>query len=205
MTGREVWAFPLAHPSFVLRGKWGFEPAQIAYLKRAREALSGSFTPISLDEPPMPTTTRPTLLDLVRWRQGVTGAGVVLDIETAGPHLVCVGLLCLTRMEAVVVPFRQQGGATYWGVDELPRVVVWLDRLLGDASIPKITHNGAGFDIPYLMELGFECRGFADDTMVMLHTVYPELPKALEFAGVLFGGMPPWKHLSGSDESEEGK
>lgn len=200
--GRPVLVLPILHPSAIIRGKFAYRDAQVEVLKRARAYLRGEWTPPTPDltHTPVPATLFPTLTSLMEWRHGPLTQGVVVDIETAGPYLVCVGLLRLADRHALVVPFRTQGGGQYWRADQLPWVVDWLWEVLANPEVPKVFHNGVSFDIPYLEEVGFEVDGPLRDTIVMQHTNNPEQPKKLEWCAVTFCGYQPWKHLGGPDD-----
>jgi len=201
---------PIAHPAWILRGMYKHEPAQATYLRRAKALADGTATP-----PPDPTTPptnaifTPGLHDLQLFREGLdrcTDKTLATDIECAGKHLVGIGFCRHEDLHCLYVPIRRRAALPYWtDPADLMEVVVWLDEILGNPDIPLVFHNGNTFDEPFLRRVGFEVRGFVDDTMVMVHTAYPELPKALEFNAVLYCGFNPWKHLSSVEEVGEGK
>jgi hypothetical protein len=189
-----------------MRGAAAYGPPQITSLKRARAIEREGWQEVSLGRSPVPLSVVPPIdpiPTLTEWEAGCGVDGVVIDIETAGPMLLCVGILTLDEPRtALVVPFRGEGGVPWYGDPaDLKGVVAWLSRFLADPTIPKVFHNGQSFDVPYLQDLGFSVGGYEDDTLLMQHTAYAELPKGLEWCAVTYCGARPWKHL-GKAEGE---
>lgn len=210
MMGAAVWVVPILHPAYILRGLFGLEPAQVLYLKRVRKILDGWEPPQpSVEEGPPGALTHPTLEQMFQWKgelERLPDRTLAVDIENAGDFLLCVGFCRVADEQSLCVPLRKQGGEPWWEWEDLREVVGWLCAILEDPSIPKVFHNGQAHDVPVLERLGFEVRGYAGDTLIMQHVAYPEMPKRLEFIGILYSGMPAWKWLSrGADEEGEGK
>jgi hypothetical protein len=80
--------------------------------------------------------------------------------------------------------------------------IAWTYGVLASPDIPKVFHNGQAYDIPLLIENGFDVGGYMGDTLLMAHCAYPEMPKSLEYLGVLYGKVPGWKHLTRDYEGE---
>lgn len=197
------YVVPILHPAYILRGQWGLEPAQIKYLATVREIATTGYTPtVDPATPPVGTTIGPTLSQVLEYLAHPNNSGgVAVDIEAAGPHLMCIGLCRVRDLEGIVVPFRTEGTTQYWSLAELRTLVEHLVRWFADPSVPKVFHNGQGFDVPYLENLGFKVAGYSFDTMLAQHVLYPEMPKRLEFIATLYLGYPRWKHLK-SDAGE---
>jgi hypothetical protein len=134
---------------------------------------------------------------------------VSIDIENAGPHIICVGFTLFHLESGVVgtticVRFRRRGGRCYWtSRRELLAVVGWMYSFLSDPRLAKVFHNGVVYDVPILMGLGFEVQGRLIDTMNLQHTCYPEMSKGLQFTSTLYLWTPCWKRLT--DETDEGE
>ena len=198
---------PLLHPSSVLRGNHHLEPAQIAYLKRvARDP-----TPTLVDPRKLPPLCNPdpTLQDLTNFAAITRGISKVVsfDIENAGPHLVCVGMVRihpdLTPADGVCFRFRRAGGLPWWeSFDDHLEVVKLLDGILGDGTVTKVGHFIIQHDVPFLTTLGFHVHGKLIDTSALLHATHSELPKGLQFNAALFCGAPHWKDIS--DDKDAG-
>jgi hypothetical protein len=202
----KVWAVPILHPAFILRGRFADEPAQVLYLKRARELLANPGSAAGGSVPVAPV--RPTLVDLHQWEAGLvaSGGGCAVDIETAGDHLRCVGMAWLAEpYTPLVVPVRTQGGDLYWSPSDFRDMLVWLWGILADESLQKVFHNGQAFDVPMLEHWGFTVRGYEFDTMLAQHVCYPGMDKGLEFMAKMYLGSPGWKHMVRGETDGEGK
>jgi hypothetical protein len=208
------WITPLVHPASILRGRPALEPIQVAHLRRL--AADPHPTPVDTSLAPPGCDPDPTL-ETLRWftalvRTGIPGEVVVLDIENAGPCLVCCGLLRMHRNRdilpagpdrGVCFRFRRQGGAPWWtNWDEHLEVVTLLDSILGDPHITKVGHFIIQHDLPLLLDLGFALDGPLIDTSVLCHAVHAEIPKGLQFLSTAMLGAPRWKDIP--DEKEVG-
>lgn len=198
----------LLHPAAVLRGMFEREPDQIEYLRRAKAFVNGKLEPVHIDAPlPSNAILFPKLLDLERFSALDLSEGISLDIESAGPYIICVGLMSVADEDYVCVRFRTQGGAMYWSSWQEHRdATEWLYLLLADEAVPKVMHNGQAFDFIELETTGFRMANFADDTMLRQGCANPGHPKALQEMATTFLGMPNWKHLvKESWDDKEGK
>lgn len=201
-----------------MRGLWAREPCQEVYLRRLHRWSKGKIpTPlIDVSNPPPNTNIFPRKEDLdafaEEFRPGADGFDAVsIDIENAGPHIICVGLTALHLSSGsigrtVCLRFRRRGGGLWFrSRRELLEAVGWLDVLLSWSDVAKVFHNGVTHDIPILEELGFTVAGRLIDTMVLAHTCYPELPKSLQFCATLYLWSPCWKTLVDEKDEDEGK
>ena len=196
-----VVVLPIQHPAFILRGNWAEEPAQIEYLKYAKDIANGQANPLgevrSFSEPPAglagyyPT---PTLTDLGKWRDQLTDESITVDIETAGEHIRLVGFYG-SAAGYLSFPIRVAGGGLYWSDSDFPSAVGWLWDLLSDSSVSKCFHNGQAFDVPMLERSGFVVAGYTFDTMLGMHVAYPGVPKGLEDLAKVYLRCGGWKQL----------
>jgi hypothetical protein len=64
----------------------------------------------------------------------------------------------------------------------------------------KIAHNGI-YDTQYLFKYDIAARNFTEDTMLLFHSLYPAMPKALGFLGSIYANERAWKawRVRGSD------
>lgn len=211
----KAWVLGTWHPARILRGGHALDLPARAHLRHLAEvapAIATGELPATYrdvgEHPTQNCVISPTLPSLWAWGlpRSTLREGVALDIECAGHHLRGVGLCKLSNLDYLWLPFRSQGGQQYWTASALPRAVEWLYDLLADESIPKVMHNGQSFDVPYLEELGFVVRGYAEggaDTMLMQHLAYPEQPKGLNYCATLYARLPQWKQLSKVEEEED--
>lgn len=193
----------ILHPAYIMRGQWAQDPLQPTYLARAREiAEAGHYTP------PDPTTLPPNANIFPSLRQLEEFSATTdptdpchLDIEAAGDHLICCGILRASDESYVCVRFRGQGG-DLWEPADLPARAEWLFNFLS-GPWPKIFHNGQAYDVPQLERLGFVVNGFTDDTLLLAHLTYAEMKKALAFLALTYCGIPNWKTLVSPEDEEK--
>ena len=204
---------PIQDPGQIVKGQWAKEPCQETYLRRLWRFVRGEapkpMTNRDIDQPPPNTVLFPTIPDLENFSRELENYDAIsIDIENAGPHIICVGICSLSLDtgdvgRTVCLRFRRSGGGLYWRTrQELLDVVGWLYSVLADARLGKVFHNGVVYDVPILQGIGFHVRGRLIDTMNLAHACYPELSKGLQFTATLYNWAPVWKVLS--DETDEG-
>lgn len=205
---------PIQHPGAIVRGQWAKEPCQETYLRRLWDAVKGrvEWPDPDVSKPPPNSILFPTIPDLHRFtKESEDYDAISIDIENAGRHIICVGFTLLDIQTGqlgttLCVRFRRRGGGLYWtNRSQLLQVVEWLYRLLGDARLVKVFHNGVVYDVPILESLGFIVAGRLLDTLNLQHTCYPEMGKGLQFTSTLYLWAPCWKLLVDEDEEAEGK
>jgi hypothetical protein len=162
---------------------------------------------VDITKPPPNSVLFPTLEDLARFDKQLRlfGSGLVIDLETAGPHIICAGLGVATPQGMglkVCLRFRTKGGGLYWSWPDHLKATEWLAKWLADDTIAKIFHYGVGFDVRVLEDLGFEVNGRIIDTMGMAHTAYSEAPKGLQWLATTWLGTPRWKDLVDEKDGE---
>lgn len=137
-----------------------------------------------------------------------------VDIEGTGLNLdytdiVVIGFAC-SRERALIVPLRSSGGAHYWSPDDILRAQRCLKELLLNRKL--LFQNGYGYDVPLLRRDGWEIpwENFISDTMVLHHSLDPELPHNLGFISSVWGSQEYWKesfidrkeHIYDTDQTE---
>ena len=178
---------PTYHPTNVLRN-WPLRVVVLAdLLKAAREQ---HFPEVR--RPHRELTVQPTLADISEWFQRPTTA-YACDIETKRGQIEMIGF-ARSRSDALVVPFVEIGrpSNSYWGSleDELTARRLCYSALTG--PIPKIWQNGL-YDLQYLAREGCYPRNCTEDTMLLHHSMYPELQKGLGFLGSIYSNEAAWK------------
>jgi len=209
---QQVKVVPLAHPAAIQRGGWGREAFQVLHLKRVKQWVFDGrpCKPMDMTKAPPSANLSPTLTEIQQFLEDprCQGQGITLDIEAAGPHFRCLGLMLCDDEEYICIHFRRQGGATYWPYGELLKIVAMLQLFLADPTIPKVMHNGQAYDVLQLEELGFEVGGYFEggfDTLLAHRYAYGEAPADLQTLGIAYGGMSAWKRLVSEDDEGEGK
>lgn len=182
---------PTYHPAGVLR-QWSWRPIVVADLMKAwREAQFPE-----LRRPQRQVLVNPTLEEIARWVDrtlALAPASLAVDVETGQRQIKCIGF-ARSRSEALVVPFvdfgRQDG--SYWvsaGVERAAREQV--QRLLA-SGIPLVFQNGL-YDLQYILGEGFTLANCSEDTMLLHHSLFPELQKGLGFLGSIYTSEASWK------------
>jgi DNA polymerase len=121
---------------------------------------------------------------------------IAVDIETAGTLITCLGFAPNERV-SLVVPFYdpRRAGGNYWAtIDDERRAWAFVRRVL-HLPARKLFQNGM-YDIGYLWRtVGLTPVNPAEDTMLLHHSIYPELQKGLGFLGSLYTDEPAWKQM----------
>lgn len=189
------------HPARILRGGWALDPVQIEYTKRFARR---EFDREPIHEPPPGAVLDPTLEDLARWEKELLALPdhtLTCDIENAGPHIRLIGFARVHDERAIVVPFRRQGGAVAGTYAEIRARAEWCQRVL--QTYPVVMHNGQAHDVPHLEGVGFEQVNLVDDTILMQHVAYPELPRGLQFCATWYCKMPVWKGVEAAEDEDK--
>jgi len=186
-----IKVLPTYHPAGVLR-QWSWRPIVVADLMKAwRESAF-----LELRRPARSVLVDPTLAEIEQWA-GQTLANppalLAFDIETGQQQIKCIGF-ARSRTEAAVVPFVDltQRNGSYWSTpaEELSAWSV-VGRLLG-SGITKVAQNGL-YDLQYLFKMGLVVRNCLEDTMLLHHSLFPEMRKGLGFLGSIYTDEASWK------------
>jgi uracil-DNA glycosylase len=187
----EIKVLATYHPAGVLR-QWSWRPIVVADLmKAAREAEFPD-----LRRPQRIVLINPTLEECEAWATETIAMQPPLlsfDIETGQQQIKCIGF-GRSRSEALVVPFVDLTHPTgsYWPTPEA-ELNAWsvVQRLLG-SEIPKVAQNGV-YDLQYLFRMGLTVTNCWEDTMLLHHSLFPELRKGLGFLGSIYTSEMSWK------------
>lgn len=134
---------------------------------------------------------RPTLNDIVKFIDEILKPSPMFscDIETKGGTITCIGFG--THENALCIPFYEHGH--YWKAHEEFEVFKLLRKILR-MNKPIIFQNGM-YDISWLYEKLKLTPRFMEDTMLLHHSMYPEMKKSLGFLSSLYTNEPSWKWL----------
>lgn len=181
---------PTYHPSYLFK-VWSHRPVVLADLMKARH--EGTFPEIR--RPARRVLVNPTIGEIGDWVTDIwlhPPKYLSVDIETATGSITMIGF-ARSRANAIVIPFfdRARGGNFWQSEDGELAARAYCQDLLG-SSIPKLTQNGL-YDIQYLLREGYSLRAFTDDTMLLHHSLYPEMKKGLGFLGSIYTSEPAWK------------
>lgn len=189
---------PIYHPASLFYGAeqggmWHWRPIIVADLMKAwREAERPE-----LVRPQRQVLVNPTIEECEAWtRETLNRTGQMLlscDIETGAGQIKCVGF-ARSRTEALVIPFVSQEtpGWSYWASESLElRAWQCVQDLLG-SGIGLVFQNGL-YDLQYLARLGLRPKNVREDTMLLHHSLHPELQKGLGFLGSIYTNEASWK------------
>lgn len=199
-TPRGLKVLPTFHPAFVLRN-WAQRPIVAAdMLKAAREA---KFPEII--RPERIVHYSPTLEELEDY---VNQDHPILsvDIETARGQITSIGFASSTTF-AMVVPFVvnvHSAPHSYWPTTYDETTAWRLVKILLETPMPKLFQNGL-FDLQYILPMGIRPWNCLHDTMLLHHSLYPEMRKGLGFLGSIYTNESSWKLLGRGEKSDSTK
>lgn len=192
---------PTYAPLSVIR-QWKLRPIVYADLQKTlREA-----TFPELRRPSRIIYIEPTLEDL-DWfyeKYVVPAPSLSCDIETKkiGPYNTITEIgFAPDPSRAMVVPFWQRRAPhNYWPTKQ-KEIAAWRWVAKTLAHCPQFGQN-FNYDITYLWrEMGIPVPRLAGDTMLLQHSMYPEMEKGLGFLASLHTTEPSWKFMRSDHDS----
>ena len=128
---------------------------------------------------------------------------LTLDIETKNNQITCVGF-ATSPSEAYCIPITdgRKPDWNYWSHSDEVHAIKMIKKICEEPRIKKGLQNGV-YDIQYLWWIwGIKTMGFADDSLIMHHSLYSELPKSLGFMGSVYTNEASWKLMRKWEEKE---
>jgi len=144
-----------------------------------------------------------TLEDLAQIKPKLKGV-VAIDVETRAKQITCVSF-SPSPSESYVLPIwnLNRDGYHQWSFeDELKIWEFMFDVLTGDCT--KVFHNGI-YDISYFTDHGIPVALPVEDTMLLHHSISPEMQKSLGFLGSLYCDEAAWKTMNKKKKKEQHK
>ena len=182
---------PTYHPAAVLR-TWEHRVICVAdFIKARREA---EFTDVR--RPAREVWVEPTLQDLYEFERRYLAEHTLesIDVETALGQITCIGF-APNKEVAISVPFwdSRKPDWNYWETEaEELAAWAWVSARCG-SPVEKLFQNGL-YDLQYIWRAhGIRVRNCAHDTMLMHHSLQPELEKGLGFLGSIYTDEASWK------------
>ena len=179
---------PTYHPAAILR-QWAWRPIALADLLKAKR--ESAFPHIL--RPERYVLVEPTLAEIEDWikTHAISAPYLSVDIETRLGQITEIGFAA-SRKHALVIPFVKGFNSDFWQ-NEGEEYQAWdfVEQLL---TLPcaKIFQNGL-YDLTYLARLGLRVCTASEDTMLLHHSLYPEMQKSLAFLGSVYTGESSWK------------
>lgn len=190
-TEPKIKVVPAYHPAAILR-QWSWRPVTVAdIIKAYREAESPD-----LVRPERYVIINPEMGDIIRWyNELLTDPPPLLscDIETRWKMISCIGFAS-SKSNAIVIPFISPSGRghSHWPSHEAEKNAWLLVKAILETNIPKLFQNGL-YDIQYILKMGIIPKNMQHDTMLLHHSLYPEMRKGLGFLGSIYSNEAAWK------------
>lgn len=198
--GLRIKTLPTFHPAAVLR-QWSLRTIVIAdLLKAKRESIFPE-----IRRPERWILVNPTLDEIVSWAIAHARKALYLavDIETRNGQITEIGFAS-DKAHSLVIPFVKNYRDNYWSTEHEERQAWDLVEVLLQLDCDKIFQNGI-YDLSYLLKAGLRVRRAYQDTMLLHHSLFPEMNKGLGFLGSLYTQEPAWKlayRKSGKEETK---
>lgn len=185
---------PSFHPAMVIRD-WNMFPVMVGdFEKAAREALRGP----QIEYVRRELWLEPSLDDMREFSRHVEASQLLsVDIETGWGQMTSFGIAPDSRL-AICVPFLdlRQPDKSYWRSAEEEAEALRIIKGWCENGVPKLGQFAGTYDAYWLSErYGIGLRNYREDTRLMHHAIYPELPKDLQFLGARYTDLGPWKIL----------
>lgn len=194
---------PTFHPAHVMR-EWKFYTVVVQDLVKAvAEAELGP----EIILPDVSAVLEPTLDTLREWDSRIVNSPLLsVDIETAWGFITCIGFAPSAR-EALVVPFvdLREVNKSYWKTQQEEVVAMGYVKAWMEGNTPKLGQNFGAYDAFWLLDKwGIRPMNMREDTRILHHALFPELPKSLAFMGATYTDQGPWKNMrKGKGEKKE--
>lgn len=191
---------PTLHPAHVIH-EWKFFHVVVADLNKAMRETA--YPQIKL--PKRELWLAPTLDDMDYFRQHYLDQSdlISIDIETGWKQITCIGF-APDAHHSIVIPFWdfRKPSRSYWPtVDDELLAWEWVQAIC-ESDTPKLFQNGP-YDNYWLWDrYGIKTRNYRQDTRLIHHALYPELPKSLVFMGATHANQGPWKLMRGGGEEK---
>lgn len=198
LTNPNLGAFkvlPTLHPAYILRN-WSSRPVVIADLVKVRE--QSAFPELRR---PQRTVLVPETIEELRelfFTHLDPAEYLSADIETKQETITEIGFAPSESL-AVVIPFWCRERHNYWPTlsEELE---AW--SIVRQACLKPLLGQNFNYDIQYLFgKMGIATPRLRGDTMILHHSLYPEMEKSLGFLGSLYTAEPSWKTMRTDSET----
>lgn len=173
------------HPAAILR-MWSWRFIMVQDLRRVNKILANQ-----QNKPGYSFIIRPSFNDTIATISDQLAAAtkgtirLAVDIETRQRHIACIGF-AWSSTEAICIPLMDvHKPLGYWDNEEEASIIYMLARLLLHPNVEVVGQNWI-YDMQYIARYW----GFIPwphlDTMLAHHTLFPGLPKGLDFISSLY-------------------
>lgn len=178
---------PCYHPAAVLR-QWSWRPIVVMDLRRAKKELDRGR---QLTIPKYEFTIRPTFVQVFEVigalsSYAMTGQVVLaVDIETRAGHTACIGF-AWSSTNAICIPLMcVENLDGYWSLEDEAAIILGLYHLFTHPQVAVVGQNFL-YDAQYFWRDFHFLPNLRRDTMLAQHTLFPSLPKGLDFLASMY-------------------
>lgn len=185
-----AWVIPTLHPAFLFQQPKAANPVIRDFLRFGHIIRQGGWDQVIRNLILFPRDDQIEAFVKRAEQAEWIACDVEADADDPKREMTEIGF-ALSTTDAIVFPYNK---------GEYRRVVEYL------LSLPnrKVFHNAA-FDVVYLDYIqGIKVDGVVEDTMLMHHTINPELPHSLAFCVSLYTNEPYFKDLGKKRGNSEG-
>lgn len=199
--GQPVKVLPTYHPAGVLY-QWSWRTIVVADLmKAAREARFSE-----IRRPQRSVLIDPSIEEVESFVKELLSIAeghfsfssrpleVGADIETVIGQIEMISF-ALNKSKSIVIPFidERKPGRNYWASAELEwRALDAVKRVCECKQIRLVGQNFI-YDLQYMLPGGISIAQTPEDTMLLHHSLYPEMKKGLGFLGSIYTDESSWK------------
>lgn len=192
--------FPTYHPAAVLRN-WSWRVVVLQDLIKAKREA---------EFPEIRRVERRILIDpdwtIIRdfIPHALAAKILSVDIETERRQITSISF-SPDPSYSLVIPFwdKRKPDYSFWSLHNESLIWSFVDQILSKHKC-VLFQNGL-YDTQYIWKMGIAVPGFTEDTMLLHHSLYPELPKSLEFLGSIYSNELSWKHMRTRHGAQETK
>lgn len=178
------------HPAAIMM-QWSLRPVVFMDLGKA---LRESHNPV-LRRPQRKILIEPSIEDIKTFiRDYIDPAPfIAADIETKAGQITEIGFAA-SASRAILIPFWSRKHGNYWlTLEEELRAWELVRRI---CASKRLVGQNFQYDMQYLYRVyGIPCPHFYGDTMLLHHSLQPELEKGLGFLGSVYTDEPSWKFM----------
>jgi uracil-DNA glycosylase family 4 len=193
------YVIPCYHPAFILR-EWSERPVGVFCIERAREEYlhfqrTGALQPLP-ERLLRVQPDYPTVFEYLKSCLEPVPQRVSIDIEMLGqyPYTIAIARSPTDACAFSLVDYPDR---------ELAKIWILLREVL--RACPQIGQNYIGFDCTWLEYLGLDPDlSKVEDTMILHHILWPELPHRLQFLALQYTREPYWKDEGKKWKSKHG-
>jgi uracil-DNA glycosylase len=205
--GPRVKVLPTYHPAAVLY-QWSWRTIVVADLMKAfRE---GGFSEIR--RPQRQVLINPTIEEVENYCAAIcisadlspVSIEIGVDCETAIGQIEMISF-ATSKAQAIVIPFidKRKPGYSYWERADLEELAWLAVKRVCEHKNVRIVGQNFIYDMQYLCPMTIQFSLVPEDTMMLHHSLYPEMKKSLGFLGSIYTDEQSWKMMRSQKSDTE--